>query len=167
MAAPDGQLRASDTERERIIELLRRHTADGRLTLEEFEQRVGEALAATTRADLGPVLRDLPPLQPVPPHATRPTPVRVRWPSALDGGAVLRTVAVVAAVTVVLASGWQLWWIVFPLIAVFGGCGRSATSCTSGRSRWADNHRHGGRVAAHDRSHRGRVADDQRETIRV
>lgn len=152
MAAPDGQLRASDAERERIIEVLRRHTADGRLTLEEFEQRVGEALAATTRADLGPVLRELPPLQPVTPPATPPTPRRLRLPSPPDGGAVLRTVAVVTAVTVVLASGWQLWWIVFPLMAVFGGCGRRASSCASRRSRQAGDHRHHGRASDVDRA---------------
>jgi len=134
MAAEDGRLRVSDAERERIVEALRRHTADGRLTLEEFEQRVGEAYAATTRDDLGPVLRDLPPLPPATAPATTPRQRRSVWPSDLETGAVLRAVVVVAAVTVVIASGWQLWWIAFPLMGVFGGCGRGARSCGTMRS---------------------------------
>ena len=42
------------------IELLKQHTADGRLTLEEFEARVDETLAARTGSDLRMVLRDSP-----------------------------------------------------------------------------------------------------------
>ena len=62
MATSDPNLRASDAEREHVVDQLRQHAADGRLTLEEFEQRVAEALAVRTRADLEPVLRELPPL---------------------------------------------------------------------------------------------------------
>lgn len=156
MAAEDGRLRASDAERERIIEALRRHTADGRLTLEEFEQRVGEAYAATMRDDLGPVLRDLPPLPPATAPATTPPRRRSAWSSDLDGGAVLRAAVVVAALTVVIASGWQLWWIVFPLMGVLGGCGRGARSCGTMRSH---------HQSAHDGSDRAPDADG--EVIRV
>jgi hypothetical protein len=170
MAGGDGQLRASDAERAHVIDVLRQHTVDGRLTLEEFEQRVDEAYAATTRGDLDPVLRDLPPLPPATPPATRTGPQRPPWPSPLDGGAVLRAVAVVAAVTVVLASGWQLWWIVFPLMVFLGGCGGSgARSCASSRSR----HRSG--YSAHDRRGHRRRGDhgpddrrpDDRDLIRL
>lgn len=156
MAAPDGQLRASDAERERIIEVLRRHTADGRLTLEEFEERVGEALAATTRDDLRPVLRDLPPLPPDAPVGTRPAAPRLRWPSLDAGRTLLGVIAIVAVVTLIASGGWGMWWIVFPLLGVFGGCRRGATSCAAGRSRHAADSRHS-----------GRVADDDREIIRV
>lgn len=157
MAAPDGQLRASDAERERIIEVLRRHTADGRLTLEEFEQRVGEALAATTRADLGPVLRELPPLGADAPVEAGTAARRTRWPS-LDGGrAVLGAVVIVAVATVIATGAWGMWWIVFPLMAVFGGCGRGAASCSGARSRHARDRR----------PHRGHEPDVDREVIRV
>lgn len=166
MAGPDGQLRASNAERDRVIEVLRRHTADGRLTLEEFEQRVGEALAAMTRADLGPVLRDLPPLPPAAPVAARATARRTRWRS-LDGGrAVLGAIAVIVLVTVIASGAWGMWWIVFPLLGVFGGCGRGGTSCTSGRSRWADDRRHHGRGADGGRNGR-REAHEDPEIIRV
>ena len=46
-----GNTRVSDTERNRVIELLKQHTADGRLTLEEFETRVDETLTARTGND--------------------------------------------------------------------------------------------------------------------
>lgn len=58
--ASPGTTLVSDTDRNRVIELLKEHTADGRLTLEEFETRVDETLAARTGSDLQMVLRDLP-----------------------------------------------------------------------------------------------------------
>jgi hypothetical protein len=156
MAAENGRLRASDAERERIIEALRRHTADGRLTLEEFEERVGEALAATTRDDLGPVLRDLPALPPDRADRPRVTAPRTGWATAGAARAVLGAVAVVAVVTLLVTSGGGMWWIVFPLMGVFGGCGRGARSCTSGRTRHAGDDRY-----------RNRAPDVDREFIRV
>ena len=56
-----GELvRASDDDRERAITSLREHLAAGRLTLEEFTERMSAALAATTTADLHAPLRELP-----------------------------------------------------------------------------------------------------------
>jgi uncharacterized protein DUF1707 len=51
---------ASDTERESTIALLRQAVADGRLTLEEFSDRVGLAQAARTDQDLATLGSDLP-----------------------------------------------------------------------------------------------------------
>ena len=53
-------LKASDAERERAVELLRTHAVDGRLTLEEFADRVDKAYAARTRDELDELGRDLP-----------------------------------------------------------------------------------------------------------
>lgn len=53
-------VRASDDDRERAIRALREHLAAGRLTLEEFTERMSAALAATTTADLDAPLRELP-----------------------------------------------------------------------------------------------------------
>jgi hypothetical protein len=52
-------LRASDVERERAVETLRRHHADGRLTTDELEERTERAYAATTLGDLDQLFRDL------------------------------------------------------------------------------------------------------------
>jgi hypothetical protein len=62
----DPDLRVSHADRERVVDALQRHTAAGRLTLDEFGERVDRALAAVTRADLAAVIRDLP-VEPEPP----------------------------------------------------------------------------------------------------
>ena len=63
VGAQQADFRVSDADRNQVIDQLKRHTADGRLTLEEFEERVGETMAAKTSRELRTVLRELPPLQ--------------------------------------------------------------------------------------------------------
>jgi hypothetical protein len=53
-------LRASDADRERTIALLRDHAAVGRLTLEEFTERMSAAYLARTNDELEELARDLP-----------------------------------------------------------------------------------------------------------
>ena len=52
--------RIGDAERDRAVELLREHHAVGRLTAEEFDERLGTALSARTSLDLDPLFADLP-----------------------------------------------------------------------------------------------------------
>lgn len=52
--------RASDLERQAVVDHLRAATAEGRLTLDEFESRVGLVLEARTYEQLAPVTADLP-----------------------------------------------------------------------------------------------------------
>ncbi len=54
-------LRASDADRERTVALLREHAAEGRLTLEEFTDRMSAAYLARTGDELQELARDLPP----------------------------------------------------------------------------------------------------------
>jgi len=56
----EASLRASDAERERAVAELREHLLAGRLTLEEFSERVGAAYEARTGRDLVRVGEDLP-----------------------------------------------------------------------------------------------------------
>jgi hypothetical protein len=53
-------IRVSDAERDAVVERLSAATGDGRLTLEEFSQRMELATTARTRADLEPLTADLP-----------------------------------------------------------------------------------------------------------
>ena len=53
-------LRVSDRERERVVDLLSEHAANGRLSVEELERRIDGALAARTRGELAALRRDLP-----------------------------------------------------------------------------------------------------------
>jgi GntR family transcriptional regulator len=58
-------LRVGDADREAAAAQLRDHFADGRLTHEELNERLDQAFAAKTEADLNTVMRDLP-------HVSRP-----------------------------------------------------------------------------------------------
>lgn len=60
MPAPDELI--GDLERQQEIERLRQCTSDGRLTLDEFAERVGEVYAARTWAELTRPTADLPAL---------------------------------------------------------------------------------------------------------
>ncbi|MEU1468882.1 DUF1707 domain-containing protein [Streptomyces sp. NPDC005761] len=53
-------MRASDAERERVAEVLREAVAEGRLQMEEFEQRLDATYKARTHGELEPLIRDLP-----------------------------------------------------------------------------------------------------------
>ena len=53
-------MRASDADREAAVERLRAHAAEGRLDVDELEQRVERALAARTVGELEELQRDLP-----------------------------------------------------------------------------------------------------------
>lgn len=60
-AVPDkGNLRASDADRERVADILREAAGDGRLTMEELDERLDAVYAAKTYAELEPITRDLP-----------------------------------------------------------------------------------------------------------
>jgi hypothetical protein len=56
----DPRLRASDADRDRTASLLREHHAVGRLTAEEFNDRVEKTFAARTLVELDELLADLP-----------------------------------------------------------------------------------------------------------
>lgn len=58
--ASGSNMRVGDAEREAVAAQLREHYADGRLTLDELNERLDQAFAAKTRADLTAVTRDLP-----------------------------------------------------------------------------------------------------------
>lgn len=60
MTAPAVELRASDAERDRVLDALHRSCREGRIDLEELDRRSDLALAATTRAELAELLSDLP-----------------------------------------------------------------------------------------------------------
>ena len=55
-----GRLRASHADREQVIEVLKAAFVQGRLDRDEFDLRVGRALASRTHADLATLTADLP-----------------------------------------------------------------------------------------------------------
>jgi hypothetical protein len=53
-------IRASDADRERVVEILRRNTAEGRIDADEFDERMTAAYEAKTLGALGELTTDLP-----------------------------------------------------------------------------------------------------------
>jgi hypothetical protein len=122
-----SSLRVSDTEREQAAGELREHLVDGRLSQEEFEQRLEEAYAASTRADLEALRADLP-LSPATLRAElarRRSKLRRRVLQEASGGLVASAICV----AIWLANGasgsfWPIWVIIFTLIPVAGNTWR-------------------------------------------
>ena len=81
-------LRASDDDRERTAETLRRAAGEGRLSVEELEERLQGVLAARTQAELEPLVADLPAAGERPPGrvAVRPGERGTRWLVSVLGG---------------------------------------------------------------------------------
>ncbi|WP_433336974.1 DUF1707 SHOCT-like domain-containing protein [Spirillospora sp. CA-294931] len=78
-AEPSGppQMRASDTDRDRVAQILRDAAGEGRIGLDELDERLNTVYTAKTYAELEPVVRDLPATQGAAPVAA---------PSGLVGG---------------------------------------------------------------------------------
>jgi uncharacterized membrane protein len=58
--ASDPKIRASDADRDRTAAALREHLAAGRLTNEEFDERLDKTYAAKTLGELDDLMADLP-----------------------------------------------------------------------------------------------------------
>jgi DUF1707 SHOCT-like domain/Cell wall-active antibiotics response LiaF, C-terminal len=81
MEEPSAQppaILAGDAEREHSAQLLSQAVVEGRLTLEEFSDRVGRAQAARTRDELATLTRDLPAAPPAPATSSELVPAQQR-----------------------------------------------------------------------------------------
>ncbi len=96
-----GRLRAARADREQVVDVLKAAFVQDRLTKDEFEARVGQALASRTYADLAALTADLP-AEPDPVAPARPP----RAPAqARPGQATVRKGARVIAVTTAITAG--------------------------------------------------------------
>jgi class 3 adenylate cyclase len=88
---PEPPLRISDADRERLVDILKTSCGEGRLTLDEFSERVAATYAARTEADLSMVVADLPATRTdrVPATTTGSLPARraTRWTVGIMSGA--------------------------------------------------------------------------------
>ncbi len=83
--------RVADADRDRAVTQLREHVVEGRLTLDEFSERIGLALEARTVGDLRAVLVDLPALSSTNQELAQPLPAATakkkrRWHVAVMSG---------------------------------------------------------------------------------
>lgn len=80
-------MRASDADRERTANVLREAAGDGRLTMDELDERLDAVYAAKTYAELEPITRDLPDRGAASGAAPATAPVTARDPARFGGGA--------------------------------------------------------------------------------
>lgn len=133
----DPRIRASDADRDRVASLLREHHAAGRLTAEEFHERMDRALEAKTLGELDELMTDLPaidlyqlpdaslrrgPTRPgqslLPADPGHGSPARFTPGTVAMGAWAVVTSALVAiwAVAAVVGSGtWFPWWALIAL----------------------------------------------------
>jgi hypothetical protein len=135
--ATDDLIRASDVDREAVVTTLREAYTAGRLTLDEFDERMAAAYAGRTWGDLRTLTADLP-VQPVlgtdipgrppssapalPTHPPRLEPEPSHEPRPAVGPPRRSPVAIlipIAVWTLLVAHGTVGPGIVFLLIAVF------------------------------------------------
>jgi hypothetical protein len=98
----DQHLRVSDAERQAVTDRLAEHFAEGRLDQAEFDDRVGRAMNAKTRADLSGLFSDLP---------ETGAPAVPDGPRRRHGHPVL---LLVLLVIVLSAAAHALWWFAVP-----------------------------------------------------
>lgn len=117
MAEPTGSnVRIGTAERERAAADLGEHYSAGRLTAEEFEERVRLAYQAKIGGDLEPLFADLPPLHP---------PAEPAGQRRIDLRMVLIVMLVAASIAFVVVTQRAPFFI-FPLFWVFIGMRRYA-----------------------------------------
>jgi hypothetical protein len=106
--ADRGRLRASDADREQVIEVLKAAFVQGRVTQNELDMRSGQAFNAQTYADLAVLTADLP----AGIALARPPRQRARTQTrSPEDRTVQKGLAIDAAATVVLVGAWAAAWL--------------------------------------------------------
>lgn len=114
----DPRMRASDADRERTAAVLREHHAEGRLTAEEFNDRLDKTFTAKTTGELDALLADLPgiDLYRLPAAGIRPAPPGALRPRGRRGSAVGRRGD--GTVSTRRADSWVTWAVISSLLLV-------------------------------------------------
>jgi hypothetical protein len=104
--ASRSRLRASHADREQVVDTLKEGFVQGRLTKDEFDSRVGEAIAARTYADLATLSADLPAMPPAARLARKPVPPPKPVPARPANNPVKNGARVIAATTLLTGGVW-------------------------------------------------------------
>lgn len=145
--AYDPNVRVSDADRDRTASLLREHLSAGRLTPEEFNERLDRAFAAKTVGEIDTLLKDLPgidlyrlpdaaltryprPAKDTPPRRGRGRAWRAAWGAWF-------TVVLICFVVWGLSGRGYVWplWVAGPWGAVLAGGWVTANAFRSETSR--------------------------------
>jgi hypothetical protein len=82
---PEPHLRAADADRAAVATVLGQHMSAGRLTLDEYDERLSRAYAAKTYGELAELTADLPASVPPPRPAPQPAAGPARPPAPAAG----------------------------------------------------------------------------------
>jgi DUF1707 SHOCT-like domain len=169
--AYDPNIRASDADRDRTASLLREHLAAGRLSPEEFSERLDQAFAAKTVGEIDALLSDLPgidlyrlPDAALTRHPRQAADSRRRgrrrsaWRAAWGAWF---TVTLICFVVWGLAGGGYVWplWVAGPWGAVLAGSWVTVNAFRSESSRrgLSEGHPGQGRLPSGDDDLPGRI----------
>jgi hypothetical protein len=100
------EMRASDQDREHVVETLRTHYTEGRLNLEEFDERVARAYESKTLGELLDLTTDLPGEVSLGPVKAPAEPERETGLSRLPRG-LLPLAAALGALVLVSSIAWS------------------------------------------------------------
>lgn len=101
-AAGRSRLRASDADREHVVDMLKAAFVQGRVTKDEFDARVGQAFASRTYAELAAVTADIPARQIA--DQSPGNPARAQGRPAMRNAAKARRCVVIAVVMMTVAT---------------------------------------------------------------
>ncbi len=102
--AGPGHLRASDADREQVIDVLKAAFVQDRLTKDEFDVRVGQAFTSRTYAELAALTADLPAGLTDAQAPRKPARAKAQPPANTDVSPAV--VALITAITVLTAGLW-------------------------------------------------------------
>ena len=141
MARRSG-IRASDADRDGVVDRLRQAAAEGRLAAHELEQRVTSALKATTYGELDATVSDLP--APEGERGSRRRSASGRAVATVQAHPALILVAIPVALMVVamMVLMTVLWAAMMVLMVVLGGHNRRMMMYRRGPWMYARRHDH-------------------------
>jgi Domain of unknown function (DUF1707) len=104
-ARAHGYLRASDADREQVLEFLKTAFVQGRLTMDELDARAGRALVSRTYGELAALTADIPsgPVRALPDPSAAPAPAAAAEPVPEPAGTSASAKAAVWAACIIAA----------------------------------------------------------------
>jgi hypothetical protein len=137
-------LRASDADRDAVVDRLRAAAGEGRLEADELEQRVDGALRARTYGDLADLIADLPADGAFPSRRGRGRTHPVARSAVLGAGLVVAVAVAVAIVAVMamLVLAVAACWLALVLVGLLCRGSRRGLVCGPPGRRWGARHPH-------------------------